>query len=327
MQKILTIIAVITMAITALAQKPLATLSHNGQLTLFDNNNCFEDALAKAENGDTIFLSAGDFISNNSEVTIEKRVAIIGCGYDSRILPKLVIHMEYNPNSYMEAPMFDGVSIQSLYFADINSSKNNLEDVKIQNCRIKKLENVYAGKEILIDRCFIEHANFFGASDCATIVQNSKIGLTGQHIGFISVIHCNIGKVSGCPLNVITSIIADSDKKNSNGGLDLNYGSHATLCNSLFPKGTNFSSISKLDTIYEEEANDEKPLLDENLECTINLKEKGYLGTDGTVIGIYGGVTPYTVNPSVPTVDAANSSVEYDKENNKLNVKITVTPN
>ena len=54
------------------------------------------------------------------------------------------------------------------------------------------------------------------------------------------------------------------------------------------------------------------------------LKTQGYLGTDGTVVGINGGDTPFTLVSSVPTV--TSSELNLDLEERKLNVKLTVSP-
>ena len=62
-------------------------------------------------------------------------------------------------------------------------------------------------------------------------------------------------------------------------------------------------------------------------ECSYNtstLQSYSYLGTDGTVVGIYGGETPYTLEPTVPKV--TDSNLQLDMENKKLNVNLTVSP-
>ena len=87
----------------------------------------------------------------------------------------------------------------------------------------------------------------------------------------------------------------------------------------------NSNSITTYDCFYD--AGGDDGLFDDKLDCTINLEEKGYFGEDGTVVGVYGGEFPYSETPTVPTVDSAKSSVEYDKDGNKLNVTITVAPN
>ncbi len=60
---------------------------------------------------------------------------------------------------------------------------------------------------------------------------------------------------------------------------------------------------------------------------TSSLQNNGYLGTDGTVVGIYGGNTPYDDNmleTSDPKV--TSSDLQLDMEQKKLNVKLTVSP-
>ena len=55
------------------------------------------------------------------------------------------------------------------------------------------------------------------------------------------------------------------------------------------------------------------------------LLANGYLGNDGTIVGIYGGNTPYVdgMLPAAPKV--TESSVKLDLENKKLNVSLKVT--
>ena len=54
------------------------------------------------------------------------------------------------------------------------------------------------------------------------------------------------------------------------------------------------------------------------------LQSNGYLGTDGTVVGIDGGDTPFTLVPSVPKV--TSSDLQLDNEKKELNVTLTVSP-
>ena len=56
-----------------------------------------------------------------------------------------------------------------------------------------------------------------------------------------------------------------------------------------------------------------------------DLLANGYLGNDGTIVGIYGGNTPYVDDmlPAAPKV--TESSVKLDLENKKLNVSLKVT--
>ena len=55
------------------------------------------------------------------------------------------------------------------------------------------------------------------------------------------------------------------------------------------------------------------------------LLANGYLGNDGTIVGIYGGNTPFVSDmlPAAPKV--TDQSISLDLENKKLNVSLKVT--
>ncbi|MBR1558327.1 MAG: hypothetical protein IJ647_11375 [Prevotella sp.] len=55
------------------------------------------------------------------------------------------------------------------------------------------------------------------------------------------------------------------------------------------------------------------------------LKENGYIGNDGTVVGPLGGSTPFTLVPTVPHVTEA--SLKVDPKKQELNATLTVSPN
>lgn len=333
MKRILTFVALIGMVVAAYAQqRALVTLSHNGELSFFTHNSALENALDSAVNGDIIYLSEGDFTSNSSSITIKKRVSIVGCGFKSRILADLTIDMRDNPDSYMDAPLFDGVRMQELIFYngvgdDASINRNNLKEVTISKSWIRELENGgIAGNNFNVDRCYIEHADFDDADNNNTFVQNSKIGaIKSYNYGEVNiqVKNCNIGSTYGCPRVVISSIIGGTDYDGHSGAFLIS-GKHI-IYNSLFPSKAlvDRTEITAYNCYFDAQ---EGGVLNENLEATMDLKEKGYLGEDGTVIGIYGGDFPFSETPSVPTVDSSKSSVTYDAENNKLNVTITVSP-
>lgn len=324
MKRIFTLIAMVGMTAVAYSHLPLVTLSHNGELSFFTNLSAFESALDSAKNGDTIYLSEGDFTSKSSTITIDKRVSIVGCGYKSWILPDLVIAMGLNPDSYMDAPLFDGVRLGYLEFHSNNQTRENLKEVTISKSWIRELKNGgYAGNEFRVDRCYIEIAHFDGSGGNNTYVQNSKIGEMGTGGVDIQVHNCNIGSTLYCPRVVISSII--NATSGSSGVMATTGSVDYIIQNSLFPSNTlvDDGSFNIYDCYFDAQ---EGGVLNENLEATMDLQEKGYLGIDGTVVGIYGGEFPFSELPSVPTVDSAKSSVTYDAENNKLNVTITVSP-
>ena len=55
-----------------------------------------------------------------------------------------------------------------------------------------------------------------------------------------------------------------------------------------------------------------------------NLTDNNYFGTDKTVIGPYGGNTPYTLVPAVPRV--TKSELKVDPKKQELNATLTISP-
>ena len=67
-------------------------------------------------------------------------------------------------------------------------------------------------------------------------------------------------------------------------------------------------------------------LFDWNYDCiwsTVELTEKGYLGTDGKVVGIFGGESPFTMIPSSPKITDYSSSVDPTTRKITVNLKVT----
>lgn len=314
MKRFFTMIVAACAFLAASAQYPMVTLSHNGELSFFTNQTAFETALGAAENGDILYLSEGDFIVKNGSYAIKKRVSIVGTGYRSHILGNLTIDMYNNPNSWMAAPLFDGVRLNKLSFSGSAGASNNLGESEIRRCRIGILNNGgLAGTEVTFDGCYIESADFQGSNN--VILKNSKFKTDGFSSG-ITAINCNIlCNDSYIPKNLISCILQNikSSSPSANG---------STAINSLFNFTSTSSNFNSYDCYYL--AENGQNLLDDNLECLLDLTEAGYLGQDGTVVGIHGGENPFSENPSVPTVDSAKSSVEYDAAGNKLKVSITV---
>ncbi|MDE6368569.1 MAG: hypothetical protein K2K94_04960 [Muribaculaceae bacterium] len=309
MKRLFTFLAATYIMLSAMAQRPLVTLSHNGELSFFDNLSSLEDALTAAVNGDTIYLSEGNFLTTASDFTINKKVNIIGCGYNSFVGGKISIAWK-NDDAIMNGPLFDGVRLDEL---DDGNTGYYVPDLEIRRCRIRKVSDLYYfADNIIIDKCFIDEIDI--PSGRKVLISNSKIGYLKGTTYNLSIENCNIKKMNYFPRTMISSVF-DGESAQTNG--------NHTIHNSLFRTTsiTSSSSVYTYNCYYED-----KEHLDENLDISAEDSSK-YLGLDGTVVGVMGGQFPFSVYPSVPTVDSANSSVEYDAESNKLKVKITVAPN
>lgn len=313
MRRIITLIALLGMIVSATAQtNELVTLDHEGELTFYDGVYPLIDALKAAADGDKIYLSSGNFGGPNS-ITIDKAVSIIGNGYDSRILPSVIIRFDV-PKTYT-SPAFDGVHLASLQAVQTDSVRPSIE---IRTCKIDEL-NVQQFGSVKVDRCYLGYYHLSSSLCHDVMIKNSKIDrFCGWQVEIVD--NCNIKLISSqsdLPYCISSSII-----------------NSACLCadvtvimqNCLIGKNNYaYSSIGQLllENCYRLETDGD--VLDDNLDCSLDLVTNGYLGTDGTQVGIYGGEwLPYTENPTTPTVDKAASSVTYDAENNQLKVNVKI---
>ena len=94
----------------------------------------------------------------------------------------------------------------------------------------------------------------------------------------------------------------------------------SVFTNTLFntDRGSIGSSSSKTNCYF---VSDYDGACDQNtLESRVDLSE--YLGTDGTQVGVYGGTTPFTLDPQVAKVTESTFTVDTDAK--KLTVKLKV---
>lgn len=322
MKRIFLLIALVgMMAVGVSAQsRSLATLSHDGELTFFDKLSCFEDALEAAHPGDIIYLSSGTFGTDISKtIYIKKPIRIIGNGYDSHIVSNLQLYKESSDTlawTYSSsAPFCDGVRLEKLSFYTTGVSSNRFDQIEITSSRINNLDNTNGNvNNLMVDRCFLEKYNSSNYSGVNTEFRNSKIKLLNAN-SYEMAINCNIDSIYSKPGFIKSSIIRA-----------MAYTSPSSRLENCFIENhgdPNFHYID-LENCYDLTGTDTK-VLDENMEAVVDLQQNGYFGTDGTVVGIYGGDwLPYSESPTVPAVKASASSVKYDPEKNQLDVNITV---
>ena len=298
------------------AENPMVTLSHNGELSFFSNLTALESAYSAAENGDTIYLSQGDFVVNGGGLKITKDLSFVGNGYGSHILGDITVSIS-DQNEVGDLPLFDGVRLDKLTFSFM--SNNTPKTAEIRRCWIRTLDGgAYAAYNMEYDKCYIEDAQFSGHSNFNVLLKNSKVCCNSySELYRTTALNCNINVTNYFPLTSISCIL-----KKGGSNLPAVQGSSASIINCLLDYTPGASELYKHECYYIEDASES--IFDDKMNCTLNLTEAGYLGQDGNVVGIMGGEDPFSENPSVPSVDTANSSVEYDSSANKLKVNITV---
>lgn len=316
-------VCIIMMSMTASAISiNKALLDHNGTVTLYDG---LQEAINASTDGDVIYLTLGTF---KGPFTVSKKITIRGSGETSIIDGDVSISIPGAPK--LTSPVLEALTVSGT--VTINSEVNDMI------LRKSKIGNITIGANVdgaVLDRCYITNTLTLSSYIKGMTVVNTKLfhvkALSGstQNTTFVN---CNFYQLhtSNFSGTIINSII-QGKRNDYNGGSGYLLNSTVIL-NSLINTHTsdgysnNFTigSSSVAQGCYKENV---FGLLDSGCACkydTSTLQSKGYLGSDKTVVGIYGGETPYTLEPSVPKV--TSSSLDLDLEKKELNVKLTVSP-
>ncbi len=307
-KNIMMAVCIFMMSITASAITiNKAMLDHNGEVTLFDGDK-IQDAIDAASDGDVIYLTLGSF----KPFKVTKKITIRGTGETSIIDGNVTITIPGLPK--LTSPVMEALAVSGTV-----SVEAQVDDMIVRKCKIANFSvnaQVYGA---VLDRCFITNSLTLSSFIKGMTVVNTKLynvkALSGatQNTTFVN---CNIYKLY--PNNFSGTIINSIINSSTNGDI-----MSTVLLNTLYNNyDVSLGSSSVSQNCYRNSFS-----LSSTCECSMNastLQSKGYLGTDGTVVGIDGGDTPFTLVPSVPKV--TSSDLQLDNEKKELNVTLTVSP-
>ena len=305
-------VCIIMMSMTASAISiNKALLDHNGTVTLYDG---LQEAINASSDGDVIYLTLGTF---KGPFTISKKITIRGTGETSIIDGDVTISIPGTPE--LTNPMLEALTVSGSVTVSSNMSNLYMHKCKI-NVTLAINGNINGGK---IERCKIGYITFGGTIDnffidrsyvTSTLTLSSGIkGMTVVNTKLYN-LKASIGRESS---RVLSTVLLNTLMYYYNGSVTIGSSSVAQGCYyaSSYLSNNNFTGL----------------ISSTSCECfysTSELQSKSYLGTDGTVVGIYGGETPYSetdmLTPAVPKV--TSSSLDLDMEKKELNVKLTVSP-
>lgn len=308
-----------------------AMLVHNDQVTLYDGDQ-IQSAINAASDGDVIYLTLGTFKPFN----VTKKVTIRGTGETSIIDGNVSISIPGSPK--LTSPVMDGLAVSGTVTVGAQ-----VDDMILRKCKIANFGISAQIDGAVLDRCYITNTLTLSSYIKGMTIVNTKLNDIKANSGATqntTFVNCNIWRiyVANFSGTIINSIIQYSVNNNGNyNATDSNilstvllntlwysYSKYVTIGSSSVAQNCYYLSSS---TQFTYNNSTYYGLLNPLCECifsTSQLQSKGYLGTDGTVVGIYGGETPYTLVPSVPKV--TSSDLQLDNEKKELKVKLTVTP-
>ena len=328
MKKIILIIicCLFSAATTVLAQgSGKIFLQHNGTITKIYDNDGMSKAIEAAAEGDTLYLSSGNF---NSGFTINKSIAIIGTSATGSNSSNFIWDGGDTKIQTENEKTISSIYIEGVSFNPTLEFHSNVKTFTVKKCYFSN--SIYFGynssntEKATIDRCRINNL-YMGGQIKDLTCKNSQINNAnggGFTITSCKIINCNIRRVESYSKAMFINSIINS----VGNGTDSYLSSECILVNTPYHKMNGYDPMqecsqqdcwSSTETLISD---------DGNYNCTLTadqLKKAGYLGTDGTVVGCEGGVNPYTLERHVPVITQKGTKVDLDSKKVIINVNVT----
>lgn len=319
MKKITLVLSALMLCVMMNAQQQVATLVHNGNVRIFYGANAFVDAHNEAVSGDAINLSSGVFNYCN----ITKNITLRGAGWsgsESTVIGGAI---------HVRIPSRDTVSnlyIEEIYFSGSVYIDSTLRSPYITKSRLDQL-TFYKSFNGSIINCVIEGGTASSTLNANAIFVNSILKNTFSDCTAVNCVFLNAPSFSNRFNNCI--FVNTTNSSSSIGSSNVAYNcvccgyststffKHCTGSNNV-NVGTSLSALfqnpSTIGTSYTDST---------SFELTEAAKTQ-YLGDDGTEVGVYGGMMPFTTEPSFPRITRMNVGKKATPEG-KLNVDIEVS--
>ncbi|MGI6321130.1 MAG: hypothetical protein ACOXZK_09310 [Bacteroidales bacterium] len=309
----------------------IIALHHEGETQIFKGNTSFAQAYESSQNGDTLYFSGGTYFPPSK---IEKELTLFGAGHyqDSTLVTgKTIISgdvvLENGANNfYIEGFQITGrlrvstnhtISGLTCKRNRITSTIDFVGNQSNPSSNIAIIGSVFSGgdfqyaENVLVNNCIISNGRFiysYGNSFSNNIILYSYYSSSAY---VFSASNNN---------NISNNIIHRSDGYSNNVAT----GDGNVFYNNLFSMATpNLgNNPSTLNNQYNIEMLDffvNQTGVDFNYSHDYHLSEPTqYMGTDGTQVGIYGGIFPYKEGavPLNPHIQINNSSSSTDSYGN-----------
>lgn len=291
----------------AFAQDQIATLLHDNDLSVYYGADAFIEAYTIAETGDIITLSGGTFNACN----IDKAVTIHGAGYvyDNLMMAEPTKFEEYvslSGGSETEHIIVEGIWFYKVYysnlsFAEFNKCYFNYEispspsvsspsanSLRFLNCCINGGFKCQGVTNVVFINSKVRSLNYFTSQTIEKniIGYNSYVSFkrfsSGSNLtGYNSPKHCDL---TNCIVSIADDDCVPSSSCTLNNCICITNGHGSLLQNAI---NNNCMEVETESEVFINGGN--QILLDEIANSIV--------GTDGTQVGIHGGMCPWTDRP------------------------------
>lgn len=310
--------AAIACSLGIMAQESrVATLQHGTNITAYYGADALGAAHYNAVDGDVITLSAGEFkgLTFNKALTIrgegwEKTIISSGCTFNIPNGSAYTLYLEglrMNGDNYFNGTDdTEKVVISKCLHIDLNNGR----DISFNKCNATIVQS-----NIQINRIIANNASN------VTCVNSILYRLYGQSQGRFDVQNCILTNTNNSwPHEINLSSIKNSIICCVQSLNETNTSSHC-----LVKEGSSGFANSWYIQINPDQFDTEAISWTDLFSNEYQLTEDAaatYLGTDGTQVGIYGGMYPYETTPDYPLVKRLD--VIGSHKDGKLNIKINV---
>lgn len=333
----------------------LATLQKADGLQVFYGSDAFREAMAAAENGNTISLGAGAY----SAVDITKAVKIYGSGYETKTNTEAQETGELSFSTRLVGDFsiaidsVNGQANEGLYIEGVYSNNRimvikDLTTASFVKCRFQNFafwktinrNDMTNSKNIQFIQC--RFASWFEPGNTENIsIVNCIINYLGRNrptssaIVQNSVIFKVVSNFRAIFKNVVIGHVWGYDNyrshpydfENAIGTAPLN--AACSVYNSIFcgtedflqsiiTKSGNWQNID-FQSIFKKEVSEYS---DDNMYELTDESKTTYLGTDGKEIGLYGGANPFSPILTIPRVVKKDIAAQTADGKLKVNIKV-----
>lgn len=341
MKKILLSLVAMMIATMSFAQSSqLATLSHEGTISTFYGTNALKEALAKADNGDAITLSAGQFVAAD----ITKAVTLRGAGMkvnsdETNSHESTIVQGAFKVN--IVSDVTERLIIEGLYFTSGITYSGTLNNAQFIKSRFYSIN--YSTTSDKLVNCSLIHCRIasefkLGSNSSANLINcvvtdPYNINTTASNFEIVNCVVLFKGHYSS---SVISSYYKNCIILQPTSSNSIPNSCNAINCvGYINGPGNLFSNLTSKNTTNKHVDSDSLTKLfktfttasfsysdDEMFELTDEAKTK-YLGFDGTEVGIYGGNLPFEEDPTTPQITKCNVAAKSTADG-KLSVDIEV---
>jgi len=322
---------------TASAQNPITTLQHAGTTKVFYGTTSFVDAYTASTKGDTLLLSVGTF---TPPASIIKSLTIIGAGYfpDSVSVKKRTsISGTINIGKGADYLHIEGAYITGDVSYLSNLSSDTITILSLSRCRATNI--VFNGCNCKYRECIIDGNIEFRNFGYNSAIENNIIKGKVSNIKKNSIITNNIFLTTDNPFEYVNSSVINNniilrnntsyilfgvDCSNNSCNNNLFVGSSTLNKSSIYSinntGNNNYQNIQQSEIFINQSGNLFDFTHNYHLKSPIN-----YIGTDGTQVGLYGGLIPFKDGgyPSNPQIIYKSVDTKTDTNGN-LKINFTV---